>query len=98
MVTSTGAYVLRVNFITHTYFFQNIQSFYYALASTCKDFMRGLMSETSIFRLDLSAATIIYVKKGLADTSFVITVIWVFMFQIIFHGDCADKVKPAFNF
>ena len=52
----------------------------------------------SIFRLDLSAATRIYVKKGLADTSFVITIICVFTFQIIFHGDRVNKVKPAFNF
>ena len=32
-------------------------SVYYALANTRKDFTRRLASETSIFRLDLSAAT-----------------------------------------
>ena len=37
---------------------------YYALASTYKD----------IFRLDLSAATRIYAKNGLAETSFLIAV------------------------
>ena len=65
-VTSTCTYVLRVNFITHTYFFRISISVYYALASTRKDFTHRLVSETSIFGLDLSAATRIYAKKGLA--------------------------------
>ena len=61
---------------TRVYFFQNI---YYALANTPKDFTHRLASETIIFRLDLSAATRIYVKKVLAETSyFVIAVICVF--------------------
>ena len=47
----------------------------YALANTHKDFTHRLVHETSIFRLDFSAATRIYVKKGLAETSFVIAVI-----------------------
>ena len=50
------------------------------------------MTETSIFRLDLSAATRIYVKKGLAETSFVIAVISAFTFQIIFLGDLQIKL------
>ena len=49
-------------------------SVYYALANTRKDFTRRLASETSIFRLDLSAATRIYAKKGVVETSFVIAV------------------------
>ena len=44
----------------------------YALANTRKDFTRTLASETSIFRLDLSAAKRIYAKKGVVETSFVI--------------------------
>ena len=50
------------------------------------------MSETNIFRLDLSAATRIYVKKGLSETSFVIDVISAFTFQIIFLGDLQIKL------
>ena len=53
-------------------------SVYYALANTRKDFTRRLASETSIFRLDLSAATRIYAKKGVVGTSFVIAVICVY--------------------
>ena len=76
-------------------FCQNIHK---RLLCTRKDFTRRLASETSIFRLDLSAATRMYTKKGLADTSFVIAVICVFTFQIIFHGgDLADKVRSAFK-
>ena len=76
MVTSTRAYALRANFITHTYFF-GICIGIYALANTHKDFTHRLVHETNIFRLDFSAAMRIYVKKGLAETetSFVIAVI-----------------------
>ena len=74
-------------------------SVYYALANTRKDFTRRLASETSIFRLDLSAATRIYAKKGVVETSFVIAVTCL-RFQHIFHGDRArraDKVRIAFK-
>ena len=43
-------------------------SVYYALTSTRKDFTRRLASETSIFRLDLSAVTRNYAKKGVVET------------------------------
>ena len=56
------------------YFFWNIHERFFALANTRKDFTRRLASETSIFRLDLSAATRIYAKKGVVETSFVIAV------------------------
>ena len=83
---------------SRVFFVRTFISVYYALASTRKDFTRRLASETSIFRLDLSAATRMYTKKGLADISFVIAVICVFTFQIIFHGgDLADKVRSAFK-
>ena len=68
---------------------------YYALASTRKDFTRRLASETSIFRLDLSAATRIYAKKGLAESSFVIAIICVFTFQMAFLGDARIKLYYA---
>ena len=55
-------------------FFWNIHERFFALANTRKDFTRRLASETSIFRLDLSAATRIYAKKGVVETSFVIAV------------------------
>ena len=48
-------------------FFRIFMSVYYALANTRKDFTRRLASETSIFRLDLSAATRIHAKKGVVD-------------------------------
>ena len=54
-------------------------SVYYALANTRKDFTRTFVSETSIFRLDLSAAKRIYAKKGVVETSFVIAVICVYL-------------------
>ena len=64
MVTSTRVYALRVNFITRVYLFQNIHK---SLLCTVMDFTRRLASETNIFRLDLSVATRIYMKKGLVE-------------------------------
>ena len=55
-------------------------SVYYALRNTYKDFTRGLASETSIFRLDFPAATIICAKKGIVETSLVIAVMCVYVY------------------
>ena len=66
--TSTHTYTLRVNFITHAYFFQNIHKAFIMHSQVLVRTLRVVTNETSIFKLDLSAAMRIYAKKGLAET------------------------------